>query len=248
MARPVALVTGVGRRTGIGFAIAAALADAGWDIGFCYWSTYDARYTTDAPNEPAAIEAALQERGARVAAVAIDLADPDAADRLLDASEAALGPASALVLSHTEGIDSDFFSTTVESFDRHYAVNVRANWQLIAGFARRLPGDDGRIVALTSDHVVGNLPYGATKGALDRIVLAAARELGPRGIRANVVNPGPVDTGWMDDATREWTTARQALGRLGTPDDVAGVVAFLLSAPGGWVTGKLLHADGGFSA
>ena len=152
-----------------------------------------------------------------------------------------------MVLSHAESRDSAILDTTVESFDRHMAVNARASWQLIAAFARQAAGG-GAIVALTSDHTAWNLPYGASKGALDRIVIAAARELGAQGIRANVVNPGPIDTGWMTDEIRATITERQPSGRLGTPEDVAGLVAFLLSDDGAWTTGQLIHTDGGFSA
>src|SRR2546428_10718385 len=98
-----------------------------------------------------------------------------------------------------ESVDSDIRGTTNESFDRHFAVNARATWLLVREFGRRFrtTRGRGRIVALTSDHVAGNLPYGASKGALDRIILAAAREFRDRGIVANVLNPGPTDTGWM---------------------------------------------------
>jgi 3-oxoacyl-[acyl-carrier protein] reductase len=137
--------------------------------------------------------------------------------------------------------------TTAESFDRHVAVNARASLLLIAAFARQAT-EGGVIVALTSDHTTGNLPYGASKGALDRLVISAARELGPRGISANVLNPGPIDTGWMDDGIRSSLTPQHPLGRLGTPADIASVVAFLLSPEGRWVSGQLLNADGGFSA
>jgi len=77
--------------------------------------------------------------------------------------------------------------------------------------------------------------------------MAAAKELGPRGISANVINPGPIDTGWMDDDIRAAGLAMQPTGRLGTPADTANLVAFLLSAKGRWVTGQLLKSDGGFS-
>jgi len=102
------------------------------------------------------------------------------------------------------------------------------------------------VLSLTSDHTVGNLPYGATKGALDRLVLASAHELGDRGLRANVINPGPVDTGWMDDETRDGVMAMQPTGRLGTPADAANLVRFLLSDQGQWITGQLLYSNGGF--
>jgi 3-oxoacyl-[acyl-carrier protein] reductase len=112
------------------------------------------------------------------------------------------GPLEARVLSHAESVDSGALDTTAESFNRHYAVNVRAGWLLVAAFAWQLPPNGGGVVALTSDHTVGNLPYGATRGALDHLVLAAAHELGHLRLRANVINPGPVDTGWMTDQLR----------------------------------------------
>lgn len=149
-------------------------------------------------------------------------------------------------MSHCESVDSGVLDTTVESFDRHYAVNVRASWLLIAAFARQLRAFGGAVVALTSDHTVGNVPYGATKGALDRLVLASAHELSDRGLRANVISPGPVDTGWMDNETRNGLIAMQPTGRLGTPADAANLVRFLLPHQGRWITGQLLYSNGGF--
>jgi 3-oxoacyl-[acyl-carrier protein] reductase len=101
------------------------------------------------------------------------------------------------------------------------------------------------VVALTSNAIVGNVPYGATKGALDRVVIAAARELSHLRVSANVVNPGPVDTGWMSPELRDRLVAATPLGRGGTPGDAAALVAFLCSPDGGWVNGQLLGCDGG---
>ncbi|RAG72765.1 short-chain dehydrogenase, partial [Burkholderia multivorans] len=120
----------------------------------------------------------------------------------------------ALVLSHAHDVESGILDTSAESFDAHLAVNARASLLLIADFARQVSDDGGAIVAFTSDHTTGNLPYGASKGALDRIVISAARELGPKGISANVVNPGPIDTGWMDEELRPPLRPHQPLGRL----------------------------------
>lgn len=158
------------------------------------------------------------------------------------------GPISALVLSHAHDVESGVLDTTAESFDHHIAVNARASLLLIAAFARQIPEAGGAVVALTSDATTGNLPYGASKGALDRIVISAARELGPMRISANVLNPGPIDTGWMDESTRQDLTPRHPSGRLGQPADIASVVAFLVSSEGRWISGQLLNADGGFSA
>jgi 3-oxoacyl-[acyl-carrier protein] reductase len=106
-----------------------------------------------------------------------DLEDPAVPAEVVNSSAEHLGGLDALVMSHAESVDSGILDTTVESFDRHYAVNVRATWLLIAAFAMQLPATGGSVVALTSDHTVGNLPYGVTKGGLDRLVLASAHEL-----------------------------------------------------------------------
>ena len=244
-----ALITGVGRTVGIGAGIARALAADGWDLVLNYWQAYDERMPWGVqPDDVATLTAELEAAGARVWALPADLGDPSAVERLCAQIAEVAGPLTAMVLSHSESVDSAVLDTSVESFERHFAVNTRASWQLIAAFARQAGPDGGAIVALTSDHTAFNLPYGASKGALDRIVIAAARELGGQGISANVLNPGPVDTGWMDEATREHLAGLQPGGRLGTPADVAPTVAFLLSPGGRWVSGQLIKADGGFSS
>jgi 3-oxoacyl-[acyl-carrier protein] reductase len=87
----------------------------------------------------------------------------------------------------------------------------------------------------------------ASKGALDRITLAAARELAHLGITANVINPGPTDTGWMSDEVRDSGIRRTPLGRLGTVQDVAHLVDFLCSSQGQWINGQLLLSNGGYA-
>jgi 3-oxoacyl-[acyl-carrier protein] reductase len=247
-ARKVALITGVGRLAGIGAGIARQLAAEGWDLVLNYWQEYDARMPWGIqPDDVVRLTAELEAIGARVFTVPADLEDPEAADRLISAANELAGPLEAMVLSHSESVDSGILDTTLEAFERHFAVNTRASWQLIAAFTRQATAG-GAIVALTSDHTAFNLPYGASKGALDRIVIAAARELGPQGISANVLNPGPIDTGWMSPEARDVLTRQQPGGRLGTPADVAGTVAFLVSPAGRWVSGQLIKSDGGFSA
>jgi 3-oxoacyl-[acyl-carrier protein] reductase len=247
MTRPIALVTGVGRPIGIAATIARTLAVEGWDLALNYWTPADeAIFGSTASDGLDAVATELEELGARVLRVPSDLERTEAAGEVFATVSAELGAASALVLSHAWDIDSGILDTTVEQFDKHFAINTRASWQLIAEFARQVPGE-GAIVAITSDHTVGNLPYGASKGALDRIVIAAAKELAHLGITSNVINPGPIDTGWMTDEIRAHLTSLQPTGRLGTANDTADLVAFLVSAKGRWVNGQLIKSDGGIS-
>jgi 3-oxoacyl-[acyl-carrier protein] reductase len=249
--KPLALITGVGRPVGIGAGIARKLAAEGWDLALSYFTPADeAVFGAGASEGLDAVVDELRAIGARVVTVPADLEDPAAASSIFAAVHRELGIVNALVLSHAWDVDSSILDTTVEQFDKHFAINTRASWLLIAEFARQVGGDGrdgGSIVALTSDHTAGNLPYGASKGALDRIVIAAATELAALKITANVINPGPIDTGWMTDHVREQLTAMQPLGRLGTPADTAELVAFLLSPHGSWITGQLIKSNGGFA-
>lgn len=248
----VAVITGVGRRRSIGAGLALGLARDGWDLALNYWRPYDDRVGYErTPDDPESIADECRALGVTVALVPGDLADPTAPAEIIGRARE-LGPLTALVMSHCESVDSSILTTDVTSWDRHFAVNARATWLLIKAFAEQLPtpvapGEvGGRIIALTSDHTVNNLPYGASKGALDRIVIAAAVELADRGVRSNVINPGPIDTGWMNDDVRTWGTQATPAGRLGTPNDTANLVRFLLSPEGAWINGQLLSSNGGF--
>jgi 3-oxoacyl-[acyl-carrier protein] reductase len=247
-ARLCALVTGASRRKGIGAAIALALARDGWDVATTFWRPYDERMPWGSdPADVLWLRDQLEAHGAKTIAIEADLSLVDTPADILDEAERVIGPITALVLAHAESVDSDIMGTTNESFDRHFAVNARASWLLVREFGRRFrtTRGRGRIIALTSDHVAGNLPYGASKGALDRIVLAAAREFRDLGIVANVVNPGPTDTGWMNAQQIENFSRQTPGGRVGLPEDCADFVRFLCSAEGGWINGQLLYSNGG---
>ncbi len=250
--RGTVLVTGVGRQRSIGAGIALALARDGWDLAFSFWTPYDERVGLERRgNDPEGVADACRALGRRVDVLPGDLADAEEPGRLVQAA-AAHGDLAGLVMSHCESVDSSILDTSVESWDRHFAVNARATWLLIKAVADRIPDRQttqvtARIVALTSDHTVHNLPYGASKGALDRVVIAAAVELGRRGIRANVINPGPIDTGWMTPEIRELGTTQTPVGRLGSPQDTGDLVRFLMSDEGAWITGQILYSNGGFT-
>ncbi len=245
-----ALLTGVGRRRGIAAAIARALAADGYDLALNYHAPYDRRVLGE-DSDVRLLAEELRAEGIRVELLPGDLEDPAAPSALVTAAREALGTLGVLVTCHCESVDSSILDTTVESFDRHYAVNVRATWLLLKAFAEQVePGRDtpgGAMIALTSDHTVHNLPYGATKGALDRVVLAGTHELADRGVRTNVLNPGPIDTGWMDEEIRASAAAATPAGHLGDTGTVADLVRFLVSPQGAWIRGQLLLSNGGFA-
>ena len=243
---PAALVTGVSRLRGIAAAVARSLAGEGWTVAGSGYRPYDETEPWGA--EPDAPER-LRAEGVLAAWNEDDLGDEAAPARVLAAAEQSVGPLTALVIVHTESRLGGVLDTTAEAFDRHMAVNARATLLLTAEFARRFRGEhgSGRIVAFTSGALHGEVAYGASKAALQRVVVAAAAELAPQGITVNAVAPGPTDTGWMSPELSERIREATPLGRVGRPEDAAALVAFLCSARGGWITGQILVSDGGAS-
>ena len=246
--RPIALVTGVSRKIGIGAAISLALAKSGWDVATTYWRPYDASMPWGSDDgESLAINDRIRELNVRTVSIEADLSDTASPMRIFDRAVSTLGSVTALVMAHCHSVDSSIKSTTVESFDLHFTINARATWLLIREFGRRYQSEfgRGRIISITSDHTAHNLPYGASKGAMDRIVLAAAQEFRDQGVTANVVNPGATDTGWMSDDQKEYVRRETPLGRIGLPEDCARLVRFLCSEEGGWINGQLMYSNGG---
>jgi 3-oxoacyl-[acyl-carrier protein] reductase len=139
---------------------------------------------------------------------------------------------------------------TAATLDQHYAVNLRAMALLCAEFVRRYPsGRGGRIINLTSGQSLAPMPtdlaYAATKGAVDAFTLSLSVAVASKGITVNAVDPGATDTGWMSQALYESLVAKAPMARLGTPQDVAQLIAFLASEEAGWITGQILHSRGG---
>jgi 3-oxoacyl-[acyl-carrier protein] reductase len=248
----VALVTGASRRRGIGAAICRALAGEGADVFFTHWVTFDRTQPVgEEPEFPSELREELRGTGVRAESMEIDLSLPDAPEKLLDAVVERLGPPSILVNNAAYSARDGFERLDAGTLDAHYAVNLRATALLCAGFARRYEGGSGgRIVNLTSGQSLGPMPeelaYAATKGAIEALTITLAAEVGHKGITVNAVNPGPTDTGWMTEELKGELATRFSLGRTGEPEDAARLVAFLASDEARWITGQILHSEGGF--
>jgi len=248
----VALVTGVGRKRGIGSAVCRALASRGADVVLSYWKAYDREmpWASD-EDEPEALLGELRAAGVGAEGVEIDLSRADSAQLLLDAAEEGLGRPSILINTAAYSTGDGFETLDAETLDAHYAVNVRAMALLSVDFARRYPGGPGgRIVNFSSGQSLGPMPeelaYVATKGAIEAFTRTLAAEVGHKQITVNAINPGPTDTGWMTEELAREITPKFPLGRIGQPEDAARLVAFLASDEGVWITGQIIHSEGGF--
>lgn len=246
----VAVVTGAGRRQGIGAAICRALAEKGADVFFTYWSASDSSMSPDEEGNPEALLDELRDAGVRAGAMELDLSLADSPEWLLDAAAERLGPSSILVNNAAYSTRDGYEELNAATLDAHYAVNLRATALLSVVFARRFEGDSGRIINLTSGQSLGPMPgelaYAATKGAIEAFTRTLSAELGHKGTTVNAVNPGPTDTGWMTEDLEGDLSSKFALGRIGEPEDAARLVAFLAGEEAAWITGQVIHSEGGF--
>ena len=244
----VALVTGVSRRAGIGFAIARRFAAAGVRVFAHHHVPHDRERGWGADD----IDLVLSEIGGEVADAGLDLAQPNAAEELFAQAQATFGHVDILVCNHaSSGPDGGLGALTADILDAHWAINTRASLLLAQAFARAHDGrPGGRIILMTSGQNLGPMPgeiaYAASKGALAAITPTLADELADRGITVNCVNPGPVDTGWATPELYAAVAERLPAGRWGEPDDAARLIAWLASDDGRWITGQVLNSEGGF--
>src|SRR5579863_6694487 len=251
--RRLAIVTGASRRRGIGAAVCLALARAGTDIFFTHWTPYDRRMPWGAEEEePDLLQKLIRALGVHCEHMTVDLAEVDAPQRIIQTSQAKLGPASILINNAThDDTEAPFDQLDVQTLDAYYAVNMRGTMLLSVEFARNfaLPSG-GRIINLTSGQgrgpMPGKLAYVATKGAIEAFTVTLAAEVAPRGITVNAVDPGPTDTGWMSEEVKQELLPRSPMGRIGQPEDAARIITFLASEDAAWVTGQIIRSTGGF--
>ena len=238
----VAFVTGASR--GIGRAIAVALARAGHPVAFCYGSDADGARET---------QSAVEAEGAKSVAVQCDVADAAQVDAAFGEVEAAFGRVTILV--NNAGITRD--GLVARMSDDQWRTVIDTNLTGAFNTIRRAtPGmmreRYGRIVNVASvagqGGQAGQANYAAAKAGLLGLSRSIARELAPRHITCNVVAPGPIVTAMTEAMPPEWHSAMEGtvpLGRLGRPEEVAAVTAFLCSDAAGYVTGALVPVDGG---
>src|ERR1700728_3547005 len=244
-----ALVTGASR--GIGRAAASALAKAGARVLVHY-----GRSAEDAES----LVAGIRSKGGHAEAIQADLGTAEGAAWLAREVRSIVGERLDVLVSNA-GISkaATIKDHTVEDFDNLFATNVRSPFFLVQQLLPVL-GEGSNIIVISSlgaHAVVGKpglenpsiLAYASTKGALETLVKNWAAILGPRGIRVNAVAPGVIDTDMSNftktEAGREITLGMQALKRIGKPEDVADVVAFIASDGARWITGASIPVDGG---
>jgi 3-oxoacyl-[acyl-carrier protein] reductase len=245
-----ALVTGVSRRAGIGFAIAGRLLGFGAAVFAQSWAAHDAGQPWGA--DPLGVEGVigvLRAGGGRVEQLEADFADPAAPTAVVQAARSAFGHLDILVVNHARSGQGGLAQLTASEIDAFLHENVRAALLLVREFAAQHDGrPGGRVVLLTSgQHLApmsGEVAYAVSKGALQQATATLSDALIDSGITVNAVNPGPTDTGWR---IREWDPRpAMPLGRWGAPDDAARLISWLCTDDAAWITGQVINSEGGF--
>ena len=263
--RHVAIVTGANH--GIGAATAERLAADGVAVLLTYLRTRVAdddgtpeRYQQNRLTEGDEVASRIVAAGGTALAIEADLLDDATPARLFDLAEAELGPVDILVNNATGWASGDSFTAgildpvgrtapavTADLFDRTFGVDARAGALMIAEFGRRLIARDGqwgRIVGLTSGGPNGfpaEVTYGAAKAALENYTMSAALELGRREVTANMIHPPITDSGWVNDAVREFAATSHDHFHVAEPAEAAGVIAWLCTDEARMVTGNILR-------
>ncbi|CAM3424707.1 3-ketoacyl-ACP reductase [Isoptericola cucumis] len=282
LAGRTALVTGVSRRRGIGYAVACELASRGASVFTHHYAPHDADRpwgADDLDAVRAGVRASLGP-GAVAGDASADLRDPAQLDGLFDAARALTGSVDVLVCNHARsGGDGSILDMSAAALDAFWETNTRSTLLLTRRFAEQFrqepeaaarPGDrlrrTGPHDAATAPKVVwmtsgqeggpmrGEVAYATSKAALAGVTATVAAELLELGVVLNTVNPGPVNTGYLDPETTDRSLAeldeiRDALpfGRWGEPADPARLIGWLVGPEGSWTVGRVLTTDGGFS-
>ncbi|MCA2227036.1 SDR family oxidoreductase [Nonomuraea aurantiaca] len=253
LAGRVAVVTGVSRRAGIGFALARELLGAGAKVMVQSWTPHDADQPWGSdPDGMAGVLAALGGVSDQLEHVEADFTDPAAPAEVIGQAVDRFGHVDVLVANHARSSKQALEEVTAAELDLAWAVNARASVLLTQAFAAQ--HDDqrsgGRVVLFTSGQHLApmpeELPYAISKGAIHQMTASLSDALADRGITVNTVNPGPVDTGWAGPELARQIGHALPSGRWGRPDEVAKLVRWLVSDDAAWITGQVINSEGGF--
>jgi 3-oxoacyl-[acyl-carrier protein] reductase len=239
----IALVTGGSR--GIGAAISKKLAREGATVLFTF---------SHATEKAQAVVAEIKEAGGNAVAIQADSSDSQQITDTVNAAIAKFGHIDILVSNAGIYIGKAFEDHTLEDYERIMSINVRAVYLAAHAVAKQMSAG-GRIITIGSNLADNSLSsqttlYTMSKSALQGFTRGLARDLGPKGITVNLVQPGPIDTDMNPSNTEhaEFLRGRMAIPKYGTGDDIAGLVSFLASEEGNFITGSALTIDGGFNA
>ncbi|WP_419884165.1 SDR family oxidoreductase [Peribacillus sp. B-H-3] len=240
-----AIITGVSHNKGIGAAICRRFAKEGAHIFFTHWSA-DTGW-------PESFQKEIQDYSVHCNHAEIDLSQPEAAGQIMDMVFAVMNFPQILINNAAHSVRDSYKELNAKILDDTYAVNMRSTFLLCTEFARKLKdmkNASGRIINMTSGQALGpmvnELAYAATKGAISAFTVSLSAELAPLGITVNAINPGPTDTGWMTGEIKEQLLPKFLSGRIGKPEDAARLAAFLASEEAQWITGQVMHSEGGF--
>ncbi|QDT01980.1 Glucose 1-dehydrogenase 2 [Rubripirellula lacrimiformis] len=240
--KKTAIVTG--GSGGIGSGICRRLAKDGFNVVVHYHS--------DSEGAAGLVES-LCEVGGRAVAVQADVTDQQQMSKLFEEAESRFGPVDVVVANAGISIGGPVADCSLDDFQKLISVNLLGAFLTIREAARRVR-DGGRIIFISSQLAERPRPgmgvYSATKAAIDAMLVSMSHELGPRGLTVNSVRPGATVPGVFDESGEDRQEVFRQLSvfkRLGTPDDVAGVVSFLASHDADWITGQHIRADGGMS-
>lgn len=252
-AKRVALVTGVSRRIGIGAAIVRRLTADGLRVMASGWPSHDDEmpWPSD-PSGPDQLLNELRSDGAEVNWEAADLGGAGAAAALVDRTVELFGSVDVVVATHARSSHASLDTVTAKELDLSFQVNARACVLLAKAFGQAFDASRcaGRLILFTSgqhlEALADEIAYAVSKGAVHQMTRSLSDALVDRGITVNCINPGPVDTGYLEGEQHAAVARRFPSGRWGRGDDLARVVSWLASDESAWVTGQVIDAEGGF--
>lgn len=249
-------ITGVSRRQGIGYAVARQAAAWGASIIIHHYQPHDLEQPWGGDDLQQVFEGIAAELidDAFFYQISGDFCEVKTPTEVFQQINRDCGQIDALVCNHAlSGSDGSIGELTGNMLDKHWAVNTRSTLLLTQEFAKqhKNKAKNGKIIYMTSGQLLGPMPgeiaYAAAKGALAEVTLTVSNQLIHQRINLNTVNPGPVDTGYLDKETQQKVQAMFPQGKIGMPEDSAQLIVWLLSKDADWIAGQVINSEGGFT-